>query len=188
MKIFGLLAVAVTCLLPISHAPAAEPQLSLTVNSAAVSSTFTVYVGGGANISPPPTAGGGGGVPVLSFSNNGPAFMAGEISSKDSKTTLVRLTFTIRNTSPSAASFKIGDVSLTVGSEKWNDFAAVGYDSQLCAMDNDDRKKVKEIIVTIPAGQSKTLSYIFPRFSTETNHAELHLNDSLSTSFNISKN
>lgn len=64
-----------------------EPgPFKLTVNTTAVASKFLAYVGGGTNISPPDTIGGGDGIPAISFSNNGPAFLAGEISSEDKKT------------------------------------------------------------------------------------------------------
>jgi hypothetical protein len=159
---------------------------AVTVDSAAVGPKFVVYLGGGDNISPPAPVGGGGGVPLLSFSNNGPAFMAGEVSSKDANTRLIRITFTVRNTAHDAASFKIGDVGLAVGSERWNDFMAVGYDTQLCAMGDEDRKKVKEIVVTVRPGEARQLSVIFPLTKADSKQGELLLGSAAPATFQVS--
>ena len=180
-----LLLCAAACLSAV-HQGIAGPanQLTTAVDSVAVAPKFAVYVGGGANISPPAPIGGGGGIPLISMSN-GAAFMAGEVSSPDKNMKLLRITFTVRDTGHDATSFKIGDVGLAVGSEKWNDFMAVGYGTQLCAMGNEDRKKVREIVVTLRPGQARQLSVLFPLPSADAKEGELLLGSAPPASFQI---
>jgi hypothetical protein len=166
--------------------------LQLLVDAVAVGRTFQVYVGGGTNISPPDTFGGGGGIPLISMSD-GAAFMAGEISSKSDKVNLLRIMFTVTNSTPSvpdgqsvppATSFKIGDVSLRIGAETVNDFLAVGYGSKLCAMSDTDRKKVTETVVAVSPGEERTLSFAFP-IGADAKHGELRLRNSTPVPFDI---
>jgi|HubBroStandDraft_1064217.scaffolds.fasta_scaffold301476_1 hypothetical protein len=169
-----------TCLLtatPPRHtiAQSTESQLRPTVGDTEVAPKFVVYVGGGASISPPDTIGGGGGIPMISFSSNGPLFMAGEVALHDDKARLLKIALFVRNSGHEASSFKIGDVSLIIDSHTLNDFVAVGYDSKLCAMGDEDRKKVKEIVVTIPPGEKRQLSFVFPLFNPDSNQGELVL-------------
>ena len=131
------------------------------VDSAEGGDKFLAYVGGGANISPPDTFGGGGGIPLISISN-GTSFMAGEISSRSEKIKLVKVALSVTNSGQTAATFKIGDVRVRVGAASVNDFVAAGYNSRLCAMSDEDRKKVKQIAVTLAPGESSSLSYAFP--------------------------
>lgn len=161
-----------------------QRQLTVTVDSVAVAPKFGAYVGGGANISPPAPMGGGGGIPLFSISN-GAAFMAGEVSSQDANVKLIRITFTVRNTAPDATGFKIGDVGFSAGSENWTDFMAVGYGDQLCAMGDEDRKKVKEIAVEIQPGGTRQLSVIFPLSKTNAKQGQLLLGKAPPASFAI---
>src|SRR5437899_1916246 len=100
-------------------------QLKVTVNAVAVATKFVAYLGGRTNISPPDTVRGGEGVPLISFSDKGPAFMAGEVGSKDEKTKLIKVTFTVTNAAQEHAYFKIGDFRCVVGADRSNDFTAV---------------------------------------------------------------
>ena len=161
--------------------------LKLTVNTTAVASKFLAYVGGGSNISPPDTIGGGEGIPLISFSNNGPAFMAGEVRSSDAKAKLIKITFTVKNPAREPASFKIGDVRLDIGADRLNDFVAVGYDSKLCAMSGADRKAVKEIVVTVPPAGATRLSFAFPLFNPDSTRGELVLGSSSPVPFEIAR-
>ncbi|PYT67435.1 MAG: hypothetical protein DMG41_19605 [Acidobacteria bacterium] len=160
-------------------------QLKVTVNAVAVATKFVAYLGGRTNISPPDTVRGGEGVPLISFSDKGPAFMAGEVGSKDEKTKLIKVTFTVTNAAQEPASFKIGDVRLVVGADRSNDFTAVGYDSKLCAMSDPDRKRVKEIVVTIPPAGARRLSYAFPLLRADAKRAELAVGSSTPVPFDI---
>lgn len=160
-------------------------QLRVTVNAVAVATKFVAYLGGRTNISPPDTVGGREGVPLISFSDKGPPFMASEIGSKDEKTKLIKVTFTVTNAAHEPASFKIGDVRLVVGADRSNDFAAVGYDTKLCAMSDTDRKRVKEIVVTIPPAGARRLSYAFPLLRADAKRAELALGSSTPVPFDI---
>lgn len=137
-------------------------QLKLTVKTIAVATKFPAYVGGGTNISPPDTIGGGNGIPLISFSN-GASFLAGEVSSQDEKVKLIKITFTVTNPAQEPTSFKIGDVLLVIGSDRLNDFVAVGYDSKLCAMSDADRKSVKEIVVTVPPAGTPEAAAVMAR-------------------------
>jgi hypothetical protein len=176
---------AVAWLFNAPQAVAGSPnQLKLAVNSVEVATKFVVYVGGGANISPPSTFGGGGGILMISFSNNGPAFMAGEVSAKE-KTKLIKITLAITNTAQNATSFNIGDVGLDIGFGKLNDFFAVGYGSQLCSMSDEDRKKVKEIVVTVAPAETRSLSFVFPLFNADAKHGEVLLSGAAPAPFNI---
>jgi hypothetical protein len=149
-------------------------QLKLTVNTITVATKFLAYVGGGTNISPPDTIGGGDGIPLISISN-GASFLAGEVSSKDEKTKLIKITITVTNSGQEAASFKIGDVLLVVGAGRLNDFAAVGYGSKLCAMSDADRKVVKETVVTVPPAGTRVFSFAFPLLNPDSKRGELVL-------------
>jgi HEAT repeat protein len=153
---------------------AEQAPTKLTVNTIAVSTKFLAYFGGGTNISPPDTIGSGDGIPLISISN-GASFLAGEVSSKDEKAKLIKITFAVTNPAQEATSFKIGDVQLVIGSDRLNDFVAVGYDSKLCAMSDADRKAVKEIVVTIPPTGTRRLSFAFPLFNPDSKRGELVL-------------
>ena len=98
-------------------APAISSPLKLTVENTEVGLKFSVYVGGGANISPPDTFGGGGGIPMISISN-GASFLAGEVSSRDGSTKFIRISLTVSNPTQDAHSFKIGDVALDLGKDQ----------------------------------------------------------------------
>jgi len=157
--------------------PSKNPSpFKLTVTDIKVGNKFQAYVGGGTNIEPPAPFGGGGGIPSISMSG-GATFLAGEISSKSDKVKLVRVEFTVENSGHAPASFKIGDVGLTVGSEKLNDFLAVGYVDRLCAMSDADRKKVKEIVETVPPAGLRLIVVAFP-VSADAKHGELRLGNS----------
>ena len=115
----------------------------------------------------------------------GSTWLAGEVSSNDPKTKLLKVTFTVTNSAHDTTSFKIGDVRLEVGTEQWDDFLAVGYNTQLCSMGDDDRKKVKQIVVSIPAGGRKTLSYVFPIASSHPGQGQLTVGASPQVTFEI---
>ncbi len=155
----------------------------LSITNVEVGTKFQVYVGGGTNIDPPAAFGGADGIPSISMSG-GATFLAGEISSKGGKVKLVRIEFTAVNSGLVPASFKIGDVGLTVGSEKIDDFLAVGYVDRLCAMSDADRKKVKEIVETVPPAGLRLLVVAFP-VSADAKHAELRLGNSTPVPFEI---
>ena len=89
--------------------------------------------------------------------------MAGEVSSQDEKVKLIKITFTVTNPAQEPTSFKIGDVLLVIGSDRLNDFVAVGYDSKLCAMSDADRKSVKEIVVTVPPAGTPEAAAVMAR-------------------------
>jgi peptidoglycan hydrolase-like protein with peptidoglycan-binding domain len=168
--------------------PTTSSPLTLTVKSTEVGTKFTAYVGGGANISPPPSLpsmfGGGGGVPMISISN-GSSFLAGEVSSRDGSTKFIRISLTVSNPTQDAQSFKIGDVALVSGKSRVNDFAAVGYGSQLCAMGDADRKTVKKIVVDVAPGETASLSYLFPLMDADATHGQLALGHSAPVTFTI---
>jgi peptidoglycan hydrolase-like protein with peptidoglycan-binding domain len=165
---------------------ATPSPLKVTVDNVAIGTTFQAYVGGGANISPPDTFGGGGGIPLISISD-GAAFMAGEVSSKSETTKLLKITFTVANSADAATSFKIGDVSLAIAAVRVTDFAAVGYDSKLCAMSDTDRKKVKEIVVDVSPSGARTLSFAFP-ISATAKRGELMVGKSVRVPLEIAGN
>jgi hypothetical protein len=135
--------------------------LKPSVRTVEIGTRFLVRVGGGTNISPPDTYGGGDGIPLISFSNNGPAFMPGEVHAQDQRTKLIKIVCDFENPLEQIESFKIGDVALIIGQDRSKDFLAVGYDSKLCAMSDEDRKAVKGIVVEIPAKETRTLSFVF---------------------------
>ena len=180
MRNKGLVCVLFACLMVVlawGQQPSKKPSpFKLSVTDIEVAKKFQAYVGGGTNIEPPPALGGGGGIPAISMSG-GAAFLAGEISSKSDKVTLVRIEFTVENSGPAPASFKIGDVGLTVGSEELNDFLGVGYVDRLCAMSDADRKKVKEIVETVPPAGRRLLVVAFP-VRADAKHGELRLGNS----------
>jgi len=182
------LLLSTACLLAIAPTQAVAQGMTTnlrpSVTATASATKFLVYVGGGANISPPDTFGGGGGIPLISMSN-GAAFMAGEITSKGDKAKLIKVSLAVTNLAQVPSSFKIGDVSLIIGSDTLNDFAAVGYDSKLCAMGDEDRKKVKEIVVTVPPKATRRLSYVFPLFNPDAKHGELVVAGSTPVPFEI---
>lgn len=150
--------------------------LRLRISSVTVSRKFPAYVGGGSNIEPPASVdfGGGGGMPLISISN-GSAFLAGEVSSTDGKTDLIRVMFEVQNTTPIPGSFKIGDVSLAIAGDRTGDFVAVGYEDRVCAMGDPDRKKVKEISVEVSPQSKRTLSYVFALTNPVSRQGELDL-------------
>jgi len=137
-------------------AKAAPPELHLSVHAIAVAPKFPAYLGGGANITPPDAIAAA--TPVAS-SSKGPTFSSGQVSSS---TNLIKLTVTVTNPAQEEAYFKFGDVQLALGPYLFEDFAAVGYDSNLCAMSPSDRKKVKERYVTVPPAGKSVLSFAFP--------------------------
>ena len=158
--------------------------LKLTVENTEVGLKFSVYVGGGANISPPDTFGGGGGIPMISISN-GASFLAGEVSSRDGSTKFIRISLTVSNPTQDAHSFKIGDVALVSGKSRMNDFAAVGYGSKLCAMGDADRKTVKKIVVDVAPGETENLSYLFPLMDASATQGQIVLGNSAPVTFEI---
>ena len=117
--------------------------------------------------------------------SSGSAFLAGEVSSKDEKTKLVKVECTIDNPTAKPESFKIGDLSLSVAGDRVSDFMAVGYADRLCAMSDIDRRTVKEIVVEVSPNAHRTLSYIFPLFSPKTKQGEVLLQNSHPVIFNI---
>lgn len=117
--------------------------------------------------------------------SSGSAFLAGEVSSKDEKTKLIEVECTIDNPTDKSESFKIGDLSLTVTGDRAGDFMAVGYADRLCAMSDDDRRTVKEIVVEVSPNGRRTVSYIFPLFSPEAKQGEIVLQHSPPVTFNI---
>jgi len=159
-------------------------QITLSTHSVEVGTSFQAYVGGGTNISPPDTIGDSGGIPLISISR-GASFLAGEVRSNDAKTRLVKITVRFDNPARSAKSFKIGDLALIVGSHKWNDFLAVGYGSKVCAISSTDRKTVQQIVVDIPPGESRILSYVFPVDASDPRHGQLTLANSRQTPVDI---
>jgi hypothetical protein len=170
---------------PASRPSATSPSaLKLAIKSVLVRTTFQVRVGGGANINAPDAFGGGGGIPLISI-QEGSTFLPGEVSSKDGKTKLIKIVFTVENPLQETKSFKIGDIALVVGEARWNDFMAVGYGDKLCAMSDTDRRTVKEIVVDVAPKGTRTLSYVFPFFSADSKQGELVLGNSTSVSFTI---
>lgn len=161
-------------------------HFEVSVESVEVAKKFPAYVGGGANIDPPDTVGGGDGVPMISISS-GSAFLAGEVSASGTAS-LVKVTVMITNPATVAASFKIGDVRLAAGSEKWTDFAAVGYGHKLCAIGAADRKKVKATVVTIPADESRRLSFAFPLLNSGAKNGQVAIGTSPPVHFDIGSN
>lgn len=163
-------------------APAVTSPLKLKVESVEVGTKFLAYVGGGANISPPDTLGGGEGIPLISISN-GSSFLAGEVSSRDGKAKIIKITFSVGNPTAQPLSFKIGDVALATGGAAVNDFAAVGYGSKLCAMSEADRKAVKEIVVEVPTRGTRELSFAFPLDPADVKTGELMLRNAAPIAF-----
>jgi hypothetical protein len=159
-------------------------RLELSVESVEVAKKFPAYVGGGANIDPPDTVGGGDGIPMISI-GGGSSFLAGEVGAKDDTTSLIKITIIVANSTSAPASFKIGDVRLGAGSEKWTDFAAVGYGYKLCAMGDLDRKKVKAIVVTIPPSEMRRLSFAFPLLKSDAKDGQVGLGTSPPVRFDI---
>ena len=123
-------------------------------------------------------------MPMISMSS-GSAFLAGEVSSKDEKTKLIKVECTINNPTEKPESFKIGDLSLSVAGDRASDFMAVGYDDRLCAMSGVDRRTVKEIVVEVSPKTRRTLSFIFPLFSPEAKQGEIVLQQSPPVTFKI---
>jgi hypothetical protein len=164
--------------------------LKLSVSSVAVATRFQAYVGGGSNIEPPTPIdfgfGGGGGMPLISMSN-GSAFLAGEVSSTDGKTDLMRIEVEVRNSTQKPQSFKIGDLSLVIAGDRVSDFIAVGYGDRLCAMSGADMQKVKEILVEVAPQSLRALSYVFPApKSSNSRQGQLVLESAAPASFEIS--
>lgn len=162
--------------------------LKLSVSSIAVGGRFQAYVGGGANISPPePFGGGGGGIPLISISN-GSSFLAGEVSSKDERTNLIRIECSMENPTQESESFKIGDLSLTVDGAPTGDFVAVGYDDRLCAMSDTDRQTVKLQTIELSPKARRTLSYVFTLTNSGSKQGVLMLPSATPASFQIEAN
>lgn len=76
-------------------------------------------------------------------------------------------------------------MALTVDSKRLDDFAAVGYNDVVCAMSSEDGKKVREIVVKIPAKGTTRLSYIFALESPASKQGTLQLGSSASAPFGI---
>lgn len=152
-------------------------QIAVSIDAVEIGTAFQAYVGGGTNISPPDTIGGGDGIPLISISS-GASFLAGEVRSSDAKKRLVKITVRFANPTGSARSFKIGDIALLLGAHKSGNFLAVGYGSKLCAISSGDQKAVQQIVVDIPPGGSRSLSYVFPVDASESKHGHLALADS----------
>jgi hypothetical protein len=162
----------------------------MRILSIAVARKFQAYVGGGANIEPPEPVSfpfGGGGMPLISFSSGGPAFLAGEVASKDATKKLIRIGLSIRNSTGKKQPFKIGDVSFDLSGVRTNDFAAVGYNDRLCAMSDEDRQKVKEIVVQVPEQSTVRLSYVFALTDPESKQGQLFSGKAEPVSFEIRK-
>ena len=117
--------------------------------------------------------------------SSGSAFLAGEVSSKDEKTKLIKVECTIDNPTEKPESFKIGDLLLSVAGDRVSSFMAVGYDDRLCAMSDVDRRTVKEIVVEVSPKAKRTLSYIFPLFNPEAKQGEIVLQHSPPVTFKI---
>src|SRR5208283_987134 len=83
--------IAMTLVMIACNQKSTPSQLKLTVDTITVATKFLAYVGGGTNISPPDTIGGGDGIPLISISH-GTSFFAGEVSSKDEKAKLIKIT------------------------------------------------------------------------------------------------
>jgi len=164
-------------------APTASP-LQITVEHAELGQKFLAYVGGGANISPPDTVGGGGGIPMISISN-GASFLAGEISAVEGRAKILRVGFTVNNPTPKPISFKIGDLALVTGTGQRADFAAVGYVEKLCAMSEQDRKRVKEIVEAVPAKGLTRMCIAFMVSLPAPRQARLALGTSMSAPFAV---
>ncbi len=164
--------------------------LRMGILSVSVAQKFQAYVGGGANIEPPAPLsfpfGGGGGFPAISISN-GSAFLAGEVSSKGPDGRLIRIEVAIKNATKALQSFKIGDISLALAGVRTSDFAAVGYGDQLCAMSEEDRRKVKTIAVQVSPQSTRRLSYVFGITNTESKQGELVLQSAEPVSFEIGR-
>jgi len=160
--------------------------LRLKISSIAVARKFPAYVGGGANIEAPASInfGGGGGMPFISISN-GTGFLAGEVSSKDDKTDLIRLMFEVQNSTETPGSFKIGDVSLAVAGDRTRDFVAVGYVDRVCAMGGPDHEKVREILVQVSPRSRIVLSYVFALTNPTSTQGELNLQNAPPITFEI---
>ena len=162
--------------------------LRLSIASVEVASRFQAYVGGGANIEPPTPIdfGGGGGMPLISISN-GSSFLAGEVNSTDPRAQLIRIETEIRNPAKKPAFFKIGELSFAIAGTRTNEFIAVGYDNRLCAMSDADRQKVKQIVVEVSPQSRRSLSYVFPLPTAESEQGQLLLERAAPVSFEIGK-
>lgn len=178
---------------PAATQPVAAPKpmvvgpLKVTIASVDVASEYGVYVGGGSNISPPEPMGSGGGMPMISMSNNS-SFLAGKINAKDENTKLMRIECVIENPTEKPVSFKIGDMSLTVAGVSSGDFAAVGYGTRMCAMDEADRTRVKAINVEVSPKSQRTLSYLFAITPPDAKTGEVALQNSVApVSFRIDR-
>lgn len=170
----------------IHHAPPYIPSSpnKVAVDRFEIAPKLMAYVGGGTNIDPPDTFGGGDAMPMISMSG-GSSFLAGEINSKDGKTQFVKITVTATNPTQSDTSFKIGDVKLVSKRGTVDDFVGVGYGSKLCAMGDADKLTVKKIVVTIPPGGSRTLSYAFPLFDSSEKQQQIVLGHAAPVSFTV---
>lgn len=166
----------------------APSPIKVRVDKIEVGPKFLAYVGGGTNISPPDTVGGGEGIPMISITettSGTSSFMAGEITSQNNKTKLLKITVTSNNPTGAPISFKIGDIKLTIGSGSESDFVGVGYNSKLCVIADTDREAVKKISVTLQPGQSQTITYAFPISDLSAKQGHVELGRSSPTSFAI---
>jgi len=164
--------------------------LRVAVLSVVVAQKLQAYVGGGANIEPPEPLsfpfGGGGGIPLISLSG-GSAFLAGEVSSEDKTKPLISVEVEVKNPTPKPQSFQIGDLSLEFSGARADDFAAVGYGDQLCAMGDEDRRKVKAIVVQVAPQGTRRLSYAFAFVNPDSKQGKVILQNAEPASFEIGK-
>jgi hypothetical protein len=137
-------------------------QLQLAVNHIEVATSFPAYLGGGSKIIFPDAT-------------------RGELTSPAN---LLKITFSVTNTSQETASFQIGDVQLAIGPYIFDDFAAVGYDAKLCAVPYEyHRKCLKEDYVSVSPAATRVLSFAFPVPDSAFKRGELFLRKTKSVPF-----
>jgi len=156
-----------------------------------IGTKFFARFGGGTDISPSEGAGavststyGDSGIPRIQISE-GHAFVAGEIRGQDERSKLVRIVIDFENPLEQTESFKIGDVALIAGKDRSNDFLAVGYGSQLCAIEPQDKRAVKEIVVQIPPKDWRTLSFVFALPRNDSKQGSIVIGDSTPVPFQV---
>jgi hypothetical protein len=138
------------------------PPLQLAVNHIEVATSFPAYLGGGSKIIFPDAT-------------------RGELTSPAN---LLKITFSVTNTSQETASFQIGDVQLAIGPYIFDDFAAVGYDAKLCAVPYEyHRKCLKEDYVSVSPAATRVLSFAFPVPDSAFKRGELFLRKTKSVPF-----
>ena len=177
-----------------SEEKAAPPNpLKVTVERADARAKFLAYVTPpDGSISPDdlerlgdsPMRGDGDSLPLISIVNNR-TFLAGEVTAKDGKSKLIRVTFAVANPTPEARSFKLSDVTLVIGSYKSNEFVAAGYGHQLCGLFGKNRETLKDMVVDVAPRQSTRLSVAFPLPAEVANTGELMVGNSAPGLFEI---